>query len=188
MQELQPGFKKNKLTVIRRVINLKNRAKKYLCLCDCGIQKEILGRVIILGLTKSCGCYSKDVKRASRMSATEYGVSKVLNNYKSKAKERNLEFSLNIEDFIELIGLECYYCGEKNTNCMKTWENEPKFYYNGIDRIDNLIGYTKNNCVACCKFCNFAKNTLSQEEFYSWIDKIYDSILKKPEFNHRIES
>ena len=49
---------------------------------------------------------------------------------------------------------------------------------NGIDRIDNNIGYTNENSVPCCKTCNFAKNILSESQFYLWIKKIYEHNFK----------
>lgn len=45
---------------------------------------------------------------------------------------------------------------------------------NGIDRIDSNIGYTKENSVSCCKFCNFAKHTMSESDFYKWIRRVYE--------------
>lgn len=39
---------------------------------------------------------------------------------------------------------------------------------NGIDRVDSSKGYTVENSVACCKYCNTAKNTMTESEFYTW--------------------
>jgi len=46
--------------------------------------------------------------------------------------------------------------------------------YNGIDRVDNAIGYLTDNCVACCKVCNRAKLQMSKNEFFDHIKKIYE--------------
>lgn len=59
----------------------------------------------------------------------------------SKVKRRKIEFSLTIEEFEQIKGKPCFYCGYEN----------PK---NGIDRFDNSKGYFKGNCVPCCKVCN----------------------------------
>ena len=45
---------------------------------------------------------------------------------------------------------------------------------NGIDRIDSSKGYTVENSVACCKYCNTAKNTMSVDEFLKWIGRVYE--------------
>jgi hypothetical protein len=36
-----------------------SRQKLYLCRCDCGIEKLIVGSSLKAGRTKSCGCYAK---------------------------------------------------------------------------------------------------------------------------------
>ena len=43
-----------------------------------------------------------------------------------------------------------------------------------IDRVDSDRGYTKENSVTCCKYCNFAKHTMSEDDFYKWIRKVYE--------------
>ncbi len=53
------GKKYNHLTVVERVPkpnNIKGRGAYYLCICDCGKEKIILGRSLRDGNTKSCGC------------------------------------------------------------------------------------------------------------------------------------
>lgn len=45
---------------------------------------------------------------------------------------------------------------------------------NGIDRVDSNIGYTKDNSVPCCKYCNFAKHTMSEDDFYVWVKRVYE--------------
>ena len=32
----------------------------------------------------------------------------------------------------------------------------------------------KDNSVPCCKYCNFAKHTMSEEDFYVWIKRVYE--------------
>ena len=47
-----------------------------------------------------------------------------------------------------------------------------KFNYNGIDRVDNKIGYTLKNCVTCCKYCNNAKKDNDVDEFKEWLEYV----------------
>ena len=35
----------------------------------------------------------------------------------------------------------------------------------GLDRLNNDLGYIKNNIGSCCKECNLMKNKLNYEEF-----------------------
>ena len=73
-------------------------------------------------------------------------------HYKHSAKRRRIIFELTKEDFIRLWKQECTYCGLVIEGV-------------GIDRIDNKLGYTTENCVPCCAWCNIAKNKWSKEEF-----------------------
>lgn len=46
------------------------------------------------------------------------------------------------------------------------------FKYNGLDRIDNSVGYTEDNCVPCCAVCNRAKNSMGYNEFIEYLDDL----------------
>jgi hypothetical protein len=62
-------------------------------------------------------------------------------------KKRNIENKLTEPEFNTLIQKSCFYCNYKN-------EKEVL----GIDRLDNLKGYTTENCVTACKVCNRMKH------------------------------
>lgn len=64
----------------------------------------------------------------------------------------------------------CFYCGRSDVNQRKYRGSE--FGYSGIDRIDSDRGYVPDNVVACCKPCNYAKNKLSQIDFFNLIGLI----------------
>ena len=57
---------------------------------------------------------------------------------------------------------------------------------NGIDRVNNNIGYILNNCVACCKYCNIAKGVRTITEFLEHVQSIVihqgqsNEYIKKP--------
>ena len=70
------------------------------------------------------------------------------------AQKRNYTFSIDLELFKTLVKSKCYYC-----HYMK--DNE----VNGIDRINNELGYEPDNCVGCCETCNMMKYVLSQQFF-----------------------
>ena len=44
---------------------------------------------------------------------------------------------------------------------------------NGIDRINNSVGYTEKNSVPCCGTCNVAKGQMTLAEFKLWIARIH---------------
>lgn len=68
------------------------------------------------------------------------------NSYKTKSPTREYTFDLDIDTFKTLVLSECYYCHFKADDEV-----------NGIDRVNNMIGYEKENCVSCCKICNRMK-------------------------------
>ncbi|APC25760.1 HNH endonuclease [Only Syngen Nebraska virus 5] len=76
-------------------------------------------------------------------------------DFKKGAERRNIPFDIT-EDFVGTItDKECFYCGEETT----------KMKRNGIDRLDNTLGYTEDNCVSCCGACNNMKRCLDANTF-----------------------
>lgn len=51
-------------------------------------------------------------------------------------------------------------------------QNVEPYVYNGIDRVNNDIGYLIENCVSCCKVCNFMKRSMSKNDFINHVNKI----------------
>jgi hypothetical protein len=65
-------------------------------------------------------------------------------------KEKREKFvNLTQEQFNRLVTSPCFYCA---------YSNEKEIV--GINRIDNEKGYSLENCVPACKFCNRAKHIL----------------------------
>lgn len=100
--------------------------------------------------------------------------------YRSKDK---ILVEITLDQYIKLATSNCYYCGnppEKNeTFETRKYTNTKSIYINGVDRKDPNIGYVMNNCVPCCKSCNYAKHILTEKEFYDKIIKIYKIIIKR---------
>lgn len=104
--------------------------------------------------------YNVDYKQKNReLSQTNQYKYK---QYKFAAKRRNFIFDLSEELFTELFHSSCNYCGTKDCR--------------GIDRIDNLIGYTKENSTPCCDMCNKMKWKFSQNDFIKQIMAIYKNL------------
>lgn len=143
------------------------------CTCDCGKEVDIVSHSLINGDMQSCGCYHKE-KVSLREKESLLNV--LLYQYKRNAKTRNLEFSISKEQFVQLINSNCSYCGIKPNRIFIHNHCIGKLVYNGIDRIDNKIGYTIDNSKPCCKKCNFAKRTMTIEEFQKKIKDISEKI------------
>jgi DNA-directed RNA polymerase subunit RPC12/RpoP len=117
----------------------------------------------------------------------EYGYAskrQLLGVYKLSAKKRNIEFKLSNEEFFKLTQQPCYYCGKELSMSIKSKYNNGDYIYNGIDRINNNIGYIIENCVPCCNICNIAKSDNTYEEFITMAKNIYLNLFKKEIYNN----
>lgn len=143
-----------------------------LCDCDCGNQKEISYTNLVGGVTFSCGCLRLELLQKRNQKGTgKTAMHSVWNYYKRNAKLRKLEWELNKEEFIALISGSCVYCGLKNSMFVRSKHGDECFH-NGIDRVDNNLGYFISNCSTCCNVCNRAKSNMSKEDFLCWIDRL----------------
>lgn len=150
------------------------------CLCSCGKEHTTSQNCLRTGRTKSCGCLRKTPpnKNSDREAAL---LNHLFNStILKRCKKRGYTTDITFELFKELIKKECFYCGSVNTcfsndrfgrKSIKT--SDTVIYFNGIDRINSKDGYFINNVVPCCKHCNTAKNTFTQQEFKDWIKKAY---------------
>ena len=80
---------------------------------------------------------------------SQYGV------YIQSSNHRNIHFELTIDEYEFIAQNPCYYCGTVNI----------QRGFNGVDRLDNNLGYSNNNCVACCSMCNYMKGSLHHDVF-----------------------
>lgn len=166
---IKPGDKYGRLTCIR-FDHIGNHNRSYfLFKCDCGNEKIILGSSVKSGNTKSCGCYSMEVKQNKRLPENRGVIYQIILGYKHGAKERGYKWDLIIDQVVGIIQKPCYYCGNEKSNTKITKNYKEGYSYNGIDRLDNTKGYSIENCVPCCKQCNRAKGTMSFDEFIKWI-------------------
>ena len=93
--------------------------------------------------------------------------------YRKAANKRILFFGLTKRAFRKLTSSDCHYCGAKPTRPYRPRQSKNGWYlYNGIDRVDNRLGYIPSNCVPCCILCNKFKSTLTKEEFLQHVERI----------------
>lgn len=123
---------------------------------------------------------------------------------------RYTDGDISLEEFLVMCKQNCHYCnagpsGKQNVGVKsdgsprlkkridingkeysaKTpyWDlgSEADFIYNGLDRIDQIKGHTKDNVVVCCKTCNYMKRDNSSQDFLDQIKRIHEwSTQKKP--------
>ncbi len=143
------------------------------CACECGSHTIVRLNNLVSGITKSCGCLVKErSQNRSKGPPGEAGLIRVYVGYKGSAKKRNRKFELSKEQFKKLTQDACHYCGSPPVKLMTTGSKNSNYYYNGIDRKDNTLGYVLDNCLSCCECCNKAKGTKSYEEFIEWIKRL----------------
>lgn len=170
-----------RLTVVKRSFpDGKSKKRTYWeCKCTCGKTKVINGCSLVSKATVSCGCYNSERAALNGLTIKEpipYGT--VFNRIKCQARKRGLVFNINRDQFEKLVTGNCYLCG---TPPATLWKKQAKknplardLIYNGIDRIDNKIGYEIENCRTCCWTCNIMKRTQTIEDFILRISKILE--------------
>lgn len=147
---------------------------------SCGEKIIVLRKTWIRGTKKCNPCRTRETSKIKKGLASQKTI---YIQYKTNAKRKNLKFNLSFEEFIKITNDNCFYCNIEPSNIKKSEYDNGDFIYNGIDRKDNTKGYDLHNSVACCKICNFAKNTLPLNEFYNWISKIHSNLQKKGVLN-----
>ena len=167
---------------------------KYEVRCSCGVVFKIshthLFKKSFRNVKASCGCFREEPKRHKR----EYErvtYNRYFNYSKYRAKRKNLEFNLTLDDYIKIAKNPCNYCGRitlRNTYMVaqdpwtKVFKGKGEWIIevqndraseidkyttecSGIDRVDSNKGYLLDNIVPCCTSCNTLKSNLTLEEF-----------------------
>lgn len=107
---------------------------------------------------------------------------------------------ISFEEFYELSQMNCTYCGNEPQNITNKFKSRTSnvstysiengdFIYNGLDRINQTLLHTKDNCVSCCWPCNDRKGTLSKSEFLEWIQQVYHNcFIERPQENPELKT
>lgn len=186
------GDKFSDLTVVSSVSEL----GKYhiVCKCVCGSTVDVSMYHLLSGNTRSCRCQtSKILSNGKGAASLKYWY----NIYKLNALKLQREFKLTLGEFKLLtVNKNCVYCGEpakllnrylnnkgnqkrKNKRYKQSTVDAANIYVNGVDRIDNNVGYIKENCCTCCESCNFMKQNFTAAQFIEKAHKISHYCLTK---------
>ncbi len=90
------------------------------------------------------------------------------NKLKNTAKHEQHQLDLTFEEFLQFTKINnCHYCGDVldwQPFCYNKGAYKSGSYF--LDRKVNNLGYSMENCVACCTRCNMAKGSrFSYEEW-----------------------
>lgn len=173
MWEEFDGVKFGRLTALNH--EKIGRITFYTCKCDCGNQIKVRGSYLKSGHTKSCGC-----NRIYRHPEKNVGLRKLYYRYSFRSKRYPPKMDISLEEFKELTQKDCFYCGSPPSFVMKSKSKHSEYIYNGLDRINSELGYTKENVVPCCIHCNRMKLDHSQEDFKKLVSRIYEFWIKQP--------
>ena len=157
------GLRFGMLVAIARDIS----KSKYVCKCDCG-KTAIRSAYTLRRKTrpvKSCGCQRGKHLSPQRKAPGESAKTAALYAYRYNARKRGFVFSLTDDQALEIMAQECHYCGVLQSNIMRVKQSIGVFSYNGLDRVDNALGYVSGNVVACCARCNLGKGDGSALEY-----------------------
>lgn len=145
-----------------------NRGAIWRLRCECGEECTAIASDLNRGRSNFC-------KTCRELQAIESPFRGIFGNYKRGAVKRGLSFELPFKKFVSLLNGNCHYCNYPPKQKFKKTGALYGCVYNGVDRVDNSTGYTLDNSVTCCKFCNFAKSKGTREEFYDWITALKHS-------------
>lgn len=184
---IQVGDVFGSLTVDR--FELKGKNKTLVAKCSCGNEK-VFWKTSAIKQQISCGCRS-DLTGFTGKQRRSWNLR--LQGYKNGAKKRGFVWELSFQDFVDISSKNCYYCNIEpqiwdcvsnapsiqKDSPMSVWKDY-LIYLNGIDRFDTTKGYTKDNCVPCCTYCNRAKSDMSFKDFKDHIERLSAWLLQKP--------
>ncbi len=138
-----------RLTAVRRV-GTRQRSAIWLCVCSCGNTREVISSNLRRGVTQSCGCLAKEVASSVH---TTHGLVKSTNPLDRKAY-RAIKgavkrcYCLTHRAYARYGGRGIDVCDEwiKDVSAFVRDMGLPPTAKHTIDRIDNNLGYYKENC------------------------------------------
>lgn len=146
----------------------------WICECKCGTVREVYHGSLNSNKSKSCGCVP--FEKVNQLKYGEASLNMIIKSYKKRIKKSNKECDLTNDEFKHLFSSNC---NTEPNQIARRSNYFGEFKGNGIDRINSSVGYIKTNCRTCCKWCNFAKNTMSESELYAWVIRINKNLQNK---------
>lgn len=92
-------------------------------------------------------------------------VTRLLHQAKGRARAMALPFKITVEDFHDLYNAAGKHCAVSGLpfDVAQTADHNRRPYAPSIDRIDGMLGYTKDNCRIVCCAVNLAMNDFGEK-------------------------
>lgn len=165
------GQRFGKLVATAEAGRNKKRQVLWRCQCDCGATVIRDGSTLQCYKSKSCGCARFNPRPQQRHAiVADAATRRSYRAYIQAAFTRGLTFTLTYDDYQRVSSAACDYCGTPPAQLKRT--RYDVYVANGIDRIDNNIGYDASNSVPCCHRCNFMKRAMGRQEFIDAVERI----------------
>lgn len=178
------GQRFSRLIVISEAQKSKS-SRRYLCRCDCGIEKVIISASLIRGYTRSCGCLRVEATSQRRKIYGNYigPLSRELLSWKN-AKQRC--FNPNNDKWVN-------YGGRGITMCVRWANNFENFLADmgtcppdyTLERKNVNLGYEPSNCVWLHKAQQAANRTTSVRVEYEGAEYCLKHLAAHLEISYR---
>ena len=106
------GRKFGRLTVLERGANDNSRGTKWWCKCECGNKVLVSRHSLVLGLTKSCGCYQREKSRENGKQNKKYNTYDLSGDFGKGYTSKGEEFWFDKKDY-DKIKDYCWYFDKK---------------------------------------------------------------------------
>jgi len=163
-----------KLTVLYDTGERKRKRVIWKCRCECGNECNILGRYLVCGDTKSCGCLTKG-NAHNRTGHGNVGGSYWYHVQSNATNRRGIPFSITVEYIDALFIKQCAKCALTGVpiDIVDNYRDDYLKQTASLDRIDNSKGYVPGNVQWVHKIINIMRNKLDINEFKNWCKLVY---------------
>jgi hypothetical protein len=128
----------------------------------------------VMSLREQCplvefdGCV--DCNRRSECDCNEAKFHQTIYRYAYESRRKGIPWLLTHAEAAALLASACMYCGQEPSRPVQGVGGVS--LAGGIDRLDSSGPYIVDNCVPCCKDCNYAKKEKTEEEWMSYLDRL----------------
>lgn len=122
----------------------------YICLCKCDRKTVVAGADLIRKKATQCFMCARNINKPYETLYNRFV------HIVTKKNEKKHTCNITFKQFLKFTVIDkCHYCCAPIFWAKESRQANNKGY--NLDRKNNDKGYTVNNCVVCCKRCNFGK-------------------------------